>query len=106
MSTRVYDWQAGNFSWADRFTADRPVPERTFIFDLLHGDMHFVDEVSDAAPPELPRALMRTRVAGILSEEKLAALRERAGYIAGDCALPLDQMVFFTDRTELREFLK
>jgi hypothetical protein len=106
MYRHVYEWDPGPIRWTDKFKADRPVPERTILFDLLRGDMLFVEEISSAGSPDMPRPVMRTRPVGTLTQDKLSKLRKRANYAPTDYSLPLEEVVFFTDPAELREFLQ
>lgn len=103
MDRQIYDW---NIGWSDRFTADRPVPENTYLFDLYNGDMIFVEEICPAALPDAPRQFMSVQRAGRLSDDQLLRLREKAGYVQNNRALPLDDIVFFTNQTALQDFLR
>lgn len=103
MNRQIYDW---NIGWSDRFTADRPVPENTYLFDLYNGDMIFVAAIRPAALPDIPRQFMSVQRAGRLSDDQLLRLRKKAGYVSYNCALALGDIVFFTNEAELREFLQ
>jgi hypothetical protein len=105
MKTHIYEWDMRNVPSVDRFTANRPVPEKALLLDLLRGDIHFVEEIFAAAPPDWPRPIMHTRRTGTLTDDQLTKLRKRAGYVQTDYALPLDDLVFFTNPAELRELL-
>lgn len=101
METYNYTWKIGlQFSSRTKLRTNKPLSENTVLIDLYDGHRYPVQAIYPAKPTDkewdfLPNTIVHTWPAGLLPEDELSELRDRAQYTPDELAGPLCDVVFF-----------